>query len=362
MHIRMVDLNLFRVFDAVMLHRSVRKASKMLSVTPSCVSHALNRLRQTIGDELFIPGEFGMQPTRRALELAADVREGLENFEFALTVKPFVPAEAVRTFRIAASDNTFVVILPSLVKRLAKSAPHVDLRVFPLSRPDVVRQLERGQVDLVIGWFGDLPSGVRRSTLFREEEAIVVRAGHPLTQAKVTKERLFEFSHLVVEVTGKEEHAADGFMDDKRAARRVSIERALLEFQDEKVNLVGRVAVCVPHFAAVPPLLQATDMVATLPRRLALWSAAHFPLVLLDPPYAPKTVDIEMVCDQSADRDKGLQWLIDELRILVAANDLQLQGVARKRPGGRRDHSCGPQIECRKQNDLRNLPSHSRSP
>src|SRR5713101_5967410 len=88
--IRTVDLNLFRVFDAMMLHRSVRDASQMLSVTPSAVSHALNRLRQTIGDELFIPSESGMQPTRRALELAAAVREGLESFELALMAKPFL--------------------------------------------------------------------------------------------------------------------------------------------------------------------------------------------------------------------------------------------------------------------------------
>src|SRR5260370_16653117 len=95
---RTVELNLFRVFDTMMPHRSVRKASQMLSVTPSAVSHALNRLRQTVGDQLFIPGEFGMQPTRRALELAADVREGLENFEFALSVRPFVPPDAFPTF------------------------------------------------------------------------------------------------------------------------------------------------------------------------------------------------------------------------------------------------------------------------
>jgi hypothetical protein len=60
-------------------------------------------------------------------------------------------------------------------------------------------------------------------------------------------------------------------------------------------------------------LLQATDMVATLPRRLALWAATHFSLVLLDLPYTPKTVDIEMVCDPRADRDSGLKWLIAEL-------------------------------------------------
>ena len=114
----MVDLNLFRVFDALMVHRSVRKASEILSVTPSAVSHALSRLRQTIDDELFIPREFGMEPTRRALEVAVAVREGLGSLELALTTKPFVPMEAVRTFRIAASDNNSVVILPSLVRRL----------------------------------------------------------------------------------------------------------------------------------------------------------------------------------------------------------------------------------------------------
>src|SRR4029077_11870293 len=91
-HLRMIDLNLFRVFDAMMLRRSVRKASQILLVTPSAVSHALSRLRQSIGDELFIPTESGMQPTQRALQLASGVREGLE---LALTGKESVPAAAL---------------------------------------------------------------------------------------------------------------------------------------------------------------------------------------------------------------------------------------------------------------------------
>src|SRR5580700_651652 len=110
--IRMIDLNLFRVFDAMMRHRSVRKASQLLSVTPSAVSHALSRLRQSIGDELFIPTESGMQPTQRALQLASGVREGLEKLERALTRK--VPAEAPRTFRVGATNYPCTVILPAL--------------------------------------------------------------------------------------------------------------------------------------------------------------------------------------------------------------------------------------------------------
>src|SRR5260370_41408177 len=87
MHIRMVDLNLFRVFDALMLHRSVREASQLLSVSPSAVSHALNRLRETIRDQLFIPGGSGMEPSRQAVELAVSVREGVESFAVAFAAK-----------------------------------------------------------------------------------------------------------------------------------------------------------------------------------------------------------------------------------------------------------------------------------
>jgi DNA-binding transcriptional LysR family regulator len=80
-----------------------------------------------------------------------------------------------------------MVIVPSLVKRLAKSAPNVDLRILSSNRIDVVRQLERGRADLVIGSFTELPVGIRRSTLLREDAVIAVRTGHPLTRGKVTK-------------------------------------------------------------------------------------------------------------------------------------------------------------------------------
>src|SRR5260221_14600974 len=137
--LRMIDLNLFRVFEAMMLHRSVRKASQILSVTPSAVSHALSRLRQSIGDELFIPTEAGMQPTQRALQLASGVREGLEKLELALIRKDSVPAEVPRTFRIAPTDYPSMVVLPSLVKRLFKSAPNLDLRLLPSNHIDLVQ-------------------------------------------------------------------------------------------------------------------------------------------------------------------------------------------------------------------------------
>jgi DNA-binding transcriptional LysR family regulator len=311
--IRRVDLNLFRVFEAVMQQRSVSRAAKALSVTPSAISHSLSRLRDAIDDELFIPAASGMQPTRRAVELASDIRKGLQNFQSALMTKPFVPARAIRTFRIAASDYVSILVLPRLIKRLAETAPNIDLRIFPLSRLDVVRNMEGDRLDLLIGWFGRLPDTLHRSSLYEEQEAMVVRAGHPLTKTGITKQRLFQFPHVVVEMTGTEEHEQDGFLDDEGVSRRVWIERALLEFQDKDVSLAGRAAVCVPYFAAVIPMLKVTDMVATLPRRLALRLAESDSIVLLKLPYKPITVEVEMVWHGRVARDPGLRWIREVL-------------------------------------------------
>jgi DNA-binding transcriptional LysR family regulator len=309
----MIDLNLFRAFDAMMLHRSVRKASQILSVTPSAVSHALSRLRQSIGDELFIPTESGMQPTQRALELASAVREGLEKLELALTRKDSVPAEVPRTFRIGATDYPCMVVLPSLVKRLAKIAPNLDLRVLPSNHIDLVQQLEKGRADLVIGSFTELPAGIRRTRLLREDEVIAVRTGHPLTRGRITKERLLEFPHVVVEPAGTMESVTDSLPDEERNGKHVSVESLLYEFQCGRIGPSGRATVCVPNFAAVAPFLQLSDMVAMLPRRLALWAAAHAPLSLLDPPYTSITIEIEMLWVEGADQDEVLQWLLNEL-------------------------------------------------
>jgi DNA-binding transcriptional LysR family regulator len=311
--IRKVDLNLFRVFDAVMQQRSVSRAAKALSVTPSAISHSLSRLRAAIDDDLFVPGVSGMQPTPCAVELASDIRKGLQNFHSALMTKPFVPARAIRTFRIAASDHVCILVLPRLIQRLAETAPNIDLRIFPLSRLDAVRQLEGDRLDLLIGWFGRLPDTLHRSSLYNEQEAMVVRAGHPLTKARITKQRLFQFPHVVVEVTGTEEHEQDGFMDDEGVSRRVWMERALLEFQNKNVSLVGRAAVCVPYFAAVAPMLEMTDMVATLPRRLAVWLAERNSIVLLKLPYKPITFEVEMVWHDRLAGDPGFRWIREAL-------------------------------------------------
>ncbi|MGA0564414.1 LysR family transcriptional regulator [Ancylobacter sp. VNQ12] len=324
MNLRQIDLNLLNVFHQVMTHRSISLASEELNLSASAVSHALGRLRQSLRDDLFVRGESGMVPTPRALALARPVQDALMLLSAALNAAPFVPAESNRVFRIASGDLFCCITLPKLMARLATLAPAVDLKVVPLSRVDFRRQLESASVDLLIGWFEALPETLRRSTLLTERAALLVREGHPLLDGEMTKARLLTYPHAVVELTGTDEMRADGFQDDHGLVRRVWIERAVLEGRAQ-AEPAPRVAVSVPYFTALAPILRNSDLVATLPARLASAALAQGGLAMLDPALEPIEVTLEMAYRACDEADEGLKWLREQLR--SASDDTELAGI-----------------------------------
>ncbi len=316
--LRKVDLNLFALFALMLRHRSASAAARELGVTPSAVSHGLARLRKLLGDELFVAGPDGMQPTARALDLAPSVQDGLGRLATALDRRRFDPADAAVTFAIAATDYGISLTLPQLMRRLATLAPQAHVRIFPSGRSDVIQQLEDGRLHVVLGWFDKLPEYIQRHTLLTDHEAIVVRAGHPLTTGTVSRKRLLVFPHVVVELTGTGAHDQDGFVDDRGVVRRIWIERLLIETSRGNSGNVARVAVTVPHYSGVAPMLQATDMVATLPSRLARLAATRDGLVVLPLPYEPLAAAHEMIWHERSLADPSLCWLIEQVRAAAA--------------------------------------------
>jgi DNA-binding transcriptional LysR family regulator len=309
-----VDLNLFALFETLMRCRSVSAASRELGVTASAVSHGLGRLRRLLGDELFVARAQGMEPTQRALELAPDIHDGLTRLAVALEDRVFDPAETTRTFAIAAADYASTIILPHVIATVATAAPYVTIKIFPAGRRDMAQQIDEGRLHIALGWFDTMPDRFRRQTLLTEHEAVVVRDGHPLTRGEVTKPRVLGFPHVVVDLTGSEHQGLDGFIDDRGVMRRIWIERLVIEAGAEQSNVVGRVGATVPRFSDVAPILCRTDMVATLPRRLALRAVASDGLVILDLPDQGPTVSFEMIWHQRAEQDPGLQWLLGLVR------------------------------------------------
>ena len=121
-----LDLNLLRVFEALMDERSATRAGTRLGLTQSAISHALNRLRYVLKDELFVRGPDGMQPTERAAEIAPRLRQGLLQLQLALSPSEFIPERTDRRFTIACTEYAGAVIIPPLIAESLSSSERAN--------------------------------------------------------------------------------------------------------------------------------------------------------------------------------------------------------------------------------------------
>ena len=222
-----LDLNLLLVFDAVMRERSVLRAGRQLHLTQSAVSHALNRLRHSLGDELFVRDTGGVRPTPRALEVAGPVAEALDTIRRSLSPPAFDPARVRCALTVVASDYVAVVVLPLFIATLRQEAPGIDVQIFPIGRTDLAAQLDSWRLDLAVSWFDHVPSRLFRTQILEEDEVLVVAKGHRLATGELTMQRLLQVPHLVVEFTGLGEGGDTGVVDERGLKRRTRIERGL---------------------------------------------------------------------------------------------------------------------------------------
>src|SRR2546422_8633016 len=153
MNWRAFDLNLLVVFDGVMHERSVTRAGKRLGLSQPALSHALNRLRYLLKDQLFIRTPQGMVPTPRAEQLALPLRQALADMQRALEPEAFVPAQANRRFSIAINNYAAIVLAAPLVAAVSAAAPLVQLDLRPSGTLNVFDLLDNGGPDIAIGTF-----------------------------------------------------------------------------------------------------------------------------------------------------------------------------------------------------------------
>lgn len=306
-----LDLNLLRVFDALFEERSVTRAGSRLRVTQSAVSHALARLRDLLGDELFIKGPDGMTPTAKARAVGPRLRAGLLELQSALTTDAFDAATAEYHFTIAADPYACAVLLPSVIGRVRSIAPGVDIRITP-GTAKVTEALDSGRLDLAIAGYGRVPERLGLHELLHDRLVWVRRADHPLAQEPLTLERLASLPHLVRAVTDEHTEAIDGMIVEHGLERRVAQDgdSALTD----ALAAIGRqrqIRLTVPSTQAALAIVGETDLAALVPWRMAAAMAGHYRLTMLDPPYpAPKT-QLSMVWHLRHGSDPALKWLRD---------------------------------------------------
>jgi DNA-binding transcriptional LysR family regulator len=291
MNVQDIDLNLLRVFDAVLHEKGVTPAAARLGLTQPAVSNALARLRKVFGDVLFVRTPRGVDATPFARELAEPVRQALALLESALAHGPgFDPATSSRAFRFYMSDLGQIEFLPPLVERVHRDAPGVRLEAVALDIEHIADALAAGALDLAIGFLPGLGAPVRRRALFRDPYLCLMRADHPRIAEKLTRKMFLDASHALVTYRG---------------GHRV-IEEAL-----ERAGLARRIALRVPHFTVVPMVLERTDLILTLPARVARVFERRGKLKALPPPVPIPPAEVAVHWHERFEPDPGNRWLRD---------------------------------------------------
>jgi DNA-binding transcriptional LysR family regulator len=290
MNLTTFDLNLLVVFEAILRERSVTRAGERLGLSQPAMSHALNRLRWMLKDQLFIRTPEGMAPTPRAEQLAEPVRRALGDLRSALDPEEFMPAQAERRFTVAVNNYAAVVLAGPIAAACAASAPHVRVSMRPSGTLDLQDQLDRGELDLAIASHEVSGDRFVSRVLVEDEYVAVMRRDHPALRKDLDLKTLAAISHLVVSSSGEDLGFVDDALSAKGYARTIGVE--------------------APYLSS-GTILVTSDMVAVLGRELAKQFRAAYAIEFRDLPFAPPRLRSVMLWHKRFDDQPAHRWLRD---------------------------------------------------
>jgi DNA-binding transcriptional LysR family regulator len=298
-NIRRLDGTLLLVFRELMRQRRATVAATRLGLSQSGVSHALARLRDVFGDPLFLRRPHGLEPTRRALELAPRIEGLIALAQEAVGGEArFDPMRSTRQFHIGGAEFLIPLIAGPLLRAFETEAPHASVVFRFLIGEGALQALHRGEIDIAVGAFNSTPDTVRREPLMRDHYAVVVRKGHPVLRKDMDVKAFCELTHVMVSPGGDAAGLADVALAALGARRRV-------------------VAV-VPRFLTAFAVVAATDAALLAPRPLALRYAEALGLDVIAPPFEAPTLEVAALRRGDAPADPGSVWLLEQVRSAMA--------------------------------------------
>ena len=293
-NLRNFDLNLLVAFDVLLRELNVTRAAEQMFVTQSAMSHSLHRLRQQLDDPLLVKTPTGMKPTERALALIEPVRALLTDMEQIIQPpEEFKPAISKRRFVIAATDYLELLLLPELFALIEQKAPGVDIHVKRTESLFPLPELENGNLDVVLGFQSVLnaPADLNCNQLFSDRMACVVRQDHPTIQQAPSLQQYLSVPHMLISRTGN----PVGLIDQKL----------------HELGLERRIKLIVPHFLSAPMIVAETDMILSLPYRIAEQFKKSAVLNIFPVPLDLPNYDLVMIWHLLREKDPAHRWLRD---------------------------------------------------
>ena len=305
MNLNSLDLNLLVALDALLREANVSRAAMRIGLSQPATSHALQRLRDLLGDPLLVRAGARMELTPRALALRSPLAQTLDQVRGLFVPDEFDAARSDRHFRLMMPDLAVELLMPPLMEKITQAAPNVTIDVVPWRGPAIFSAEFARTIDLVIS-IGDAFKGFHRQRLYTDSDALAVRRGHPAA-AKLKKREVFLAArHVAVVIRGQNEDLIDSWLRAKGVDRRI--------------------ALVVPGYIEALHVTARTDLVAFVPRRLIAALAKQLSLVTVTPPFDPGIDEQHMFYPTRAQMDPGSIWL----RTLMLQTGRELDREKRK--------------------------------
>lgn len=249
--LRTLDMNLLLVFETIYRHRQVTSAASELAISPSALSHALSRLRTTLGDDLFVRQGSMMQPTARAQVIAPGILAALNALSDTLkSAEVFNPQTSTQMFRFAVTDYTAAVFFPALITRLQQIAPGISVKTINSTHCDSFEDLASGKIDFAIG-FQSTETGyqprIRAIECFRDNYVVAVSRRHPRIRDELSLGQFLAEGHIVVNPWNEARGVIDRILDSMNIRRRIVIE--------------------LPGMLSAPAIVAGSELIITLPEK-----------------------------------------------------------------------------------------------
>lgn len=280
-----LDLNLFRVFEAVYTQSSLTQAADTLHLSQSAVSHSLRRLREQLGDDLFVRDGNGVRRTPAALRVWPEIQQALALIRQAVRrVDDFTPERDVKTIRLGVEDEGETLVLPQIVMMIRRHAPQAQITSVRLERSMLAADLQAGRLDCAIDVAQSTPKEIRHVSVQQDEFIVVQRSKVP-----PSKDDYLAAEHVTV------------------SSRRTG--RSVEGIQLSKFGIDRRVAVVCQRYESACRLVSQTDLLLTMPRVLGELANQHWHNHLFPLPVALPNLDFHLYWHEHRETDPLNSWI-----------------------------------------------------
>lgn len=286
-HLRSVDLNLLLILHALLEECSVTRAAASLYLTQSATSHALTRLRSLFGDALLERRGAKMELTPFAETLREPLDQIVSSVRSLLAPEDTPLADIKQTVHIALADYPAAIFLPRLWSTLQKLAPGINLVVHNWRDGNSeIERLQRGDIGLALSTLSELPPSISRVHLGDETYVGVANQNHPISAAP-TIEEWISYSQVIVSSTGARASLLDNYL--------------------ATLGLQRRVALSVPGFLTVPSIVDASEVIALVPRSIAQYWPAAKALRQFKVPVETGSFSVDLAWHKRRENDMAIQ-------------------------------------------------------